>query len=104
MLIIAASSRNVLMKMMRTTVMRSSYRIGNQIRLAKHVLNIGQIIVGIHIISVRKQMNPTRMVVVHLPLGANRSRLRARIPISIPKTRVIIPKRKIAVQVSRARD
>jgi len=85
--------------MTRTTSMSNSYRIGNQIKLAKHRLYIGQATVGIQVRRTRKEMNPMHTVVDHFPRAANRSRLRARIAMSTPKTRVTFPTKKIALKI-----
>ena len=100
MLIRAAISKRKKIITHRMINVRRSYRMGNQMRLPKHRLYIGQAIVGIQVRSSRKDTTPTQIVVFHLPRGAKRSRLRARHAISIPKIKVMYPITKIPAVVS----
>jgi hypothetical protein len=78
---------------------RRSYRIGNQIRLPKHVLDIGQATVGIQVIRSIKDTTAMDIVVFHLPRGRKRSCRNPLMSISTPKTNVMYPTRKIAAIV-----
>jgi hypothetical protein len=89
MLIRAAKSSKEETKIDRRTSIRRSYRIGNQMRLPKQVLDIGQTTVGIHVSKSMNDTTATQIVVFHLPRGANRSFLKARIATSMPKTSVM---------------
>jgi len=82
------------------TRVRRSYRMGNQIRLAKHRLYMGQAMVGIHVSMSKNDTTAMQIVVFHLPRGANRSVLRDLQAISMPKTMVMYPTRKIAMPLS----
>lgn len=96
MLMMAARSRQKKTRMQRMTRVRRSYRMGNQIRLPKHRLYMGQAIVGIHVSRRRNDTTAMQIVVFHLPRGAKRSVLRDLQAISMPKTMVMYPTRKIA--------
>jgi hypothetical protein len=96
MLMVAARRRQENTRIERMTSVRRSYRIGNQIRLPKHRLYIGQAIVGIHVSKSRNDTTAMQMVVFHLPRGANRSDPTDLQAISMPKTIVMYPTRKIA--------
>jgi hypothetical protein len=100
MLIKAASRMKKKTRTLRMTMAISSYRTGNQIRLPKQRLYIGHATVGIHVRRTMKDTTPMQIAAFHRPRGANRSYLKARRAISIPKTRVIYPMRKIAMVVS----
>jgi hypothetical protein len=100
MLMIAARSRQKKTKIDRMTSVRRSYRIGNQMRLPKHRLYIGQAIVGIHVSKSRNDTTAIQMVVFHLPRGANRSDPTDLHAISMPKTKVMYPTRKIAYKLA----
>jgi hypothetical protein len=78
----------------------SSYLTGNQIRLPKQRLYIGQATVGIHVSSERDETTTMQIVTFHFPRGANRLYFRERSAISMPKTRVMYPIRNIAALVS----
>jgi hypothetical protein len=100
MLMIAASSRQKKTRTHRMERVRRSYRMGNQIRLPKHRLYIGQAIVGIHVSRSRNDTTARQIVVFHLPRGSNRSDLVDLQAISMPKTIVMYPTTKIAASVS----
>jgi hypothetical protein len=74
--------------------------MGNQMRLPKHRLYIGQAIVGIHVSKSRNDTTAMQIVVFHLPRGANRSVLSDLQAISMPNTMVMYPTKKIAGLVS----
>jgi hypothetical protein len=97
---IAARSRQRKTRTHKITSIRRSYRMGNQIRLPKHRLYIGQAIVGIHVNKSRNDTTAIQIVVFHLPRGANLSVLIDRKAISMPNIKVVYPTRKIAVHVS----
>jgi hypothetical protein len=101
MLIIAASSRQEKTRTHRMESVSRSYRIGNQIRLPKHRLYIGQTTVGIHVSRRSNDTTATQIVVFHLLRGSNRSDLIDLQAISMPNTIVMYPTTKIAVPVSR---
>jgi hypothetical protein len=82
------------------TKMRRSYLMGNQMRLPKHLLYMGQAIVGIQVSTIKNPAIPIHTVVVHFPLGSNGCDLKARIAVSNPKIKVMYPMMKIAVSVS----
>lgn len=83
------------------TIAINSYRTGNQIRLPKQRLYMGHATVGIQVKRSMNAMTPTHIDAFHFPRGANRSYLKARIAISIPKTRVTYPVMKIATHCQR---
>lgn len=78
---------------------RRSYRIGNQMRLPKQMLDIGHTTVGIHVSISKSDTTAMHIIVFQLPRGAKRSCRNARISVSIPKTSVMNPTRKMAVMV-----
>jgi hypothetical protein len=96
MLMIAARSRQKKTRIHRMESERRSYRIGNQMRLPKHRLYIGQAIVGIHVNKSRNDTTAMQIVVFHLPRGANRSDLVDLQAISMPNTMVMYPTANIA--------
>ena len=96
----AAKSRKEETRVMRMTMAMSSYRTGNQIKLPKHRLNIGQMTVGIQVSKLKKATTAMQMVEFHFPRGANRSDLKALIAVSIPNTRVMYPIKNMATAVS----
>lgn len=80
--------------------MRRSYRIGNQIRLPKQVLDIGQTTVGTHVNRSISDTTAMQTDVFQLPRGAKRSCRYALMSVSTPKTNVMYPMRNMAVMVS----
>lgn len=85
----AARRRQEKTKVHKRTSVRRSYRIVYQIRLPKHLLLIGQAIVGIHVRRSRNDTTAMQIVVFHLPRGANRSDRSDLQAISMPKTKVM---------------
>ena len=78
--------------------------MGNQMRPPKHLLNMGQAIVGTQVSRIMKAITPRHRGVFHFPLGSNRWDWKARKAVSTPNTKVVYPMMKIAVDVSVGRS
>jgi hypothetical protein len=99
-LMIAARRRQKKTMIQRMTIIRRSYRMGNQIRLPKHRLYIGHAIVGIHVNKSRNDTTAIQIVVFHLPRGANLSVLMDLTAVSIPNINVMYPTMNMAMRVN----